>query len=113
MAPTDRLFEMPQPSNAPRHIQFTLSGWIAVAGTLAIFAAVAVAIAFLAIGLLVFLLPALLVAPILYYFRPKPWLIPMGDDAKPGTRGANVIEGDFRVLRTDKPEDKNEPTRSD
>ena len=105
---------MSQPPNSPRHIRFTLSGWIAVAGALAIFAAVAVVIAFLAVGLLVFLLPALLVAPVLYYLRPKTWLTPIGDNAKPGTSSADVIEGDFRVLSTDKADNKkNERTGSD
>ncbi len=79
---------------------------MAVAGALAIFAAVAVAITFLAVGLLVFLLPALLVTPVLYYFRPKPWLTSMGDEAK---SGANIIEGDFRVLSTNEAEDKTNP----
>jgi len=36
----------------------------------------------------------------------------MGDNAKPGTRGA-IIEGDFRVLSTDKADDKNEAAISD
>ncbi len=97
---------MSQPSNAARHIQFTLSGWIALASALAIFAAIAVAITFLAVSLMIFLLPALLLAPVLYYFRSKPLLTPLGDDAKPETRSANVIEGDFRVLSTDKADDK-------
>ena len=103
---------MPKPSKIPQHIQFTLSGWIAVAGALAIFAAVAIAITFFAVGLFVFLLPALLVTPILYYFRPKPWLAPMGDDAKRGnpTHGADIIEGDFKVVSTNKAEDKTNPT---
>jgi hypothetical protein len=99
---------MPQPPNASRHIQFTLSGWIAVAGALV----VAVALIFLAIGLLVFWLPALLIAPVLYYFRPKSQMTPVRDDAKPGTRGA-IIEGDFEVLSIDKADDKNEATNSD
>jgi hypothetical protein len=103
---------MPQPPNTSRLIQFTLSGWIGVAGALAVFAAVAVALVFLAVGLLVFLLPALLVAPVLYYFWHKPGITPMGDNAKPGTRGA-IIEGDFRVLSTDKADDKNEAASSD
>jgi len=103
---------MPHPPNSPQHIQFTLSGWKAVVAALAIFAAIAAAITFLAIGLFVFVLPAMLVAPVLYYFRPKPWLTPMGDDAKPEnpTHGANIIEGEFSVLRTDEAEDKTNPT---
>jgi hypothetical protein len=95
----------------PRHIQFTLSGWTAIAGALAIFAAVTVAITFLAIGLFVFLLPVLLVAPVLYYFRPKPKPTPITDDVMPEglKNGPTIIEGEFQVVGPREADDRSPP----
>ena len=93
---------MPGMPNPQHRIQFTLSGWMAIVGALAILAAVAVAIAFLAVGLFVFLLPALLVTPIVYYLRPKPRLNPRRDNvmSENPTHGATIIEGEFKIVGT-------------
>ena len=103
---------MPQPTNCPIRIQLGLSGWMAIAAALAIFAAITVAITFLAIGIFVFALPVLLVAPVLYYFRPKPKLHSvranvMGENP---TSETAIIEGEFRVVDTSQAEGKIEPT---
>ena len=100
--PPAKWFKMPGMPNPQHRIQFTLSGWVAIVGALAILAAVAVAIAFLAVGLFVFLLPALLVTPIVYYLRPKPRLNPRRDNvmSENPTHGATIIEGEFKIVGT-------------
>jgi hypothetical protein len=88
----------------PIRIQFGFRGWAAIAAALVILITVATAIAFLAVGLFVFLLPALLIAPILYWLMPKPKPNPIShtmnnDIPRPGN-DADVIEGEFTVVST-------------
>ena len=91
------------PQRAPLRIQIGLRGWAAIAAGLAILAAGI----FLAIGLIVFLLPLLLLAPILYWLLPKPKIYRVGN---PGTKkaaeGAAVIDGEFRVIDASTMEEK-------
>jgi hypothetical protein len=82
---------MPRPS--PLRIQFGLRGWAAIAAALVLLAAVI----FLAIGLFVFLLPVLLLAPILYWLLPKPKIYRISNPAS-AAEGATVIDGEFRVM---------------
>jgi hypothetical protein len=84
---------------------------MAITAALAIFAAITVAITFLAIGLFVFALPVLLIAPVLYYFRPRPKLHPVRADVmeeNPTSKTA-IIEGEFRVVDVSEVEGKTEP----
>ena len=92
---------MPRPPKPPIRIQFGLSGWMAIISALAIFAVLVAAIAFLAVGLFVFLLPVLLIAPVLYYFMPnsRPKIVPLSGVATQWeTKGQTVIDGEFRVV---------------
>ena len=89
---------MPQPINSPIRIQFGVRGWAAIAIALAILAAFAV----LAVSFLVFLLPVLLITPILYWLMPKPKLHPVshamnGKISRPST-DTDIIEGEFTVV---------------
>lgn len=93
-----------RPPNSPIRVQFGLSGWVAIISALAIFALLVAAIAFLAVGLFVFFLPVLLIAPILYYFLPnlRPKVAPLnGVAAQWETKGQTVIDGEFRVVGAD------------
>ena len=88
---------MPLLPNSPIRIQFGLRGWAAIAVGMAIL----VAIALLAIGFLVFLLPVLLIAPILYWLmpKPKPILNSMNNNMpRQATNDAEIIEGEFTVV---------------
>lgn len=89
---------MPQLPNSPIRIQFGFRGWAAVAVAMAILATVA----FLAIGIFVFLLPVLIVAPILYWLMPKPQPKPishtMHSDIPRQANDAEIIEGEFTVV---------------
>ena len=83
------------PQHSPIRIQLGLRGWAAIVLGLAILAG----IVFLTIGLLVFLLPVLLLAPILYWLLPKPKIYRVGNPAtKKAADGATVIDGEFRVM---------------
>ena len=74
--------------------QFGVRGWAAVAAGLAILAV----IAFLAIGFLIFILPVVLLASLVFWFLPKPKIYRVPAQKPPATDGA-VIEGDFKVIR--------------
>lgn len=79
----------------PVRIQFGLRGWAAIILGLAIIGAVA----FLAIGLLIFLLPVMLLSTLLYWFLPKPKRHPVFPVAPP--RDSAVIDGNFQVIERD------------
>jgi hypothetical protein len=82
-------------TNSPSQYQFGLRGWAAVTVGLAILAAVA----FLAIGFVVLILPVMLLAPILFRFLPKSKFYKVSSPVeKPPATGATVIEGDFKVI---------------
>lgn len=92
---------MSRPPKSSIRIQFGLSGWVAIISALAIFSVLVAAIAFLAVGLFVILLPILLIAPVLYYFMPnlRPKVVPLnGGETQWETKGHTVIDGDFRVV---------------
>jgi len=92
---------MPRPPKSPIRIQFGLSGWVAILSALAIFFLLVATIAFLAVGLFVFFLPVLLIAPILYYFMPnlRPKVVTLnGASTQWETKGQTIIDGEFRVV---------------
>ena len=94
------------PQRAPLRIQIGLRGWAAIAAGLAILAAGI----FLAIGLFVFLLPVLLLAPILYWLLPKPKIYRVGNPAsEKAAQGATIIDGEFRVMDASVLKEKAEP----
>jgi fatty acid desaturase len=98
---------MPRLQNSPVRIQLGLRGWAAIATALAILIAVIVAITFLAIGLFVFVLPAMLLAPLVYYFMPKPKPVrPVSDTAERELNRPTTIDGTFRVTDMTPPENK-------
>ena len=68
-----------------RVIRFGLRGWAAILVGLLVLGAITI----LALGFFVLLLPVLLLAPILYYFLPRP---------KAGQGEPGVIDGEFRVV---------------
>jgi len=81
--------------NSPVRIQFGVRGWAAVAVGLAIL----VAATLLAIGFLFLVLPVVLLAPILFWFLPKPKIYKVGSPSEvPSAAEAIVIEGDFNVV---------------
>jgi hypothetical protein len=89
---------MPLSNNSPIRIQFGFRGWAAIAFALAILAAAAL----LAVSVFVLLLPALLIAPILYWLMPKPKPRPlpssMNFDVPRPSIDTEIIEGDFTVV---------------
>jgi len=101
---------MPQPSNSPIRIQIGLRGWAAITAVLAILFAAAVAIAFLAIGFVVFVLPAMLLAPLFYYFMPKPKPIfhPVSDTAEHDLARPTIIDGTFRAMDSNSFDEKSD-----
>jgi hypothetical protein len=88
---------MQQLPNSPVRIQFGLRGWAAIVAGLAILGV----IAFLAVGLLIFLLPVLLLSTVLYWFLPKPKRSSVFPAEKPPGAGTTIIDGNFRVIERD------------
>ncbi|MEI8036227.1 MAG: hypothetical protein WCH96_12220 [Betaproteobacteria bacterium] len=92
---------MPRLSKSPIRIQFGLSGWVGIISALAIFVLLVAAIAFVAVGLFVFFLPLLLIAPVIYYFLPhlRPKVDPRSSEATQWeSTGQTIIDGEFRVV---------------
>jgi hypothetical protein len=90
---------------SPIRSKLGLSGWVAVAAALSILVAI-IAIAFLALGVFVFFLPVLLVAPFMRYFRLKrPHANQQPIKGRPGD--VTVIDGAFRVIDTNASEARN------
>jgi hypothetical protein len=86
----------------PRHgIHFGLKGWAALFAGLAIFIAIA---SLLAIGFVIFVLPMIVLAPLIYYFIPKKTLYVMETSAPievtDNTKHGTIIDGQFRVIET-------------
>ncbi len=81
---------MPQQPNF-RVYQFGLRGWAAIALGLVILGALTI----LALGFFVLLLPVLLLAPVIYYFLPRP-KIRAATYERP--QDATIIDGEFRVV---------------
>ena len=103
---------MPRQPKSPVRTRFGLSGWVAIISALAIFAVLVAAIAFLAVGLFVFLLPVLLIAPVLYYFMPnlRPKAVTLnGASAQWETKGQTIIDGEFRVVDANEVEGSAKP----
>lgn len=98
---------MPQLPNSPIRNQFFLRGWSAIAAVLLVLGAIVL----LAVGLLVFFLPVLLVAPILYWLLPKPKTMPhaMNNDIPGRANDADIIEGDFTVVSATAIDQQSEP----
>jgi hypothetical protein len=89
---------MPRLQNSSVRIQIGLRGWAAITASLIILIAVPVAIAFFAIGLFVFVLPAILLAPLFYCFIPRSKPIhPESASAVEGRKWPTIINGKFRV----------------
>ena len=81
--------------NSPFQFRVGVRGWAAIAVGAAILAVVAL----LAIGFFILLLPLVLLAPILFWFLPKPRIYRFGArPEKPPATDAAVIEGDFKVI---------------
>jgi len=75
--------------------QFGVRGWAAVAVGLVML----VAVALLAIGFFVLILPVLVLAPILFWILPKPNLYRVVTPAeKPPATDATIIEGNYKVI---------------
>jgi len=91
---------MLNPNNSPIRIQFGVRGWAAIVAAVIVLGAVTV----LAVGFLVFLLPVLILAPVLYWFMPKPKRMPkpqpMNSEIPRPINDADIIEGDFTEVRT-------------
>ena len=96
---------MQQIPGSQYRLQFGVKGWAAIVLGIAILVATLIAVAFLAISLLVFALPVMLVAPVLFYFMPKRKVFFVGtpgatgmtnttNESTPGT----IIDGSFRVI---------------
>ena len=83
--------------NYPIRIQFGVRGWAAIATAVIVLGAVTV----LAVGFIVFLLPVLILAPVLYWFMPKPKPKlgpiphPMNNNIPRAANNADIIEGEF------------------
>jgi hypothetical protein len=110
MVPTeayDRFLKRPHLQESPRHIRVGLRGWVAIATGLALL----VALAFLAIGLFIFFLPVLILAPVLYWLMPKPKIYRVSNPAsKNSARGTTIIDGEFRVIDANTSGDDSRPT---
>jgi hypothetical protein len=91
---------MSRPPISPLRLRLGFSGWAAIAASLALLAAIIAALAFLAIGLFVVFLPVMLLAPVLYYFmpRPKPTHPRRNGQKTAATKDATIIDGEFRVI---------------
>lgn len=90
---------MPQKNNPRIHIfRFGLKGWAALGAALLALGAVII----LVLGLFVFFLPILLLAPVLYYFAPRRTIYSVRDAPKDVT----IIDGQFRVVDTNRLEDE-------
>jgi hypothetical protein len=95
--------------NSPVRIQIGLRGWAAIAASLVILIAVPVVIAFFAIGLFVFVLPAMLLAPLIYYFVPKSKPVhPVSASAEDKLKRPTTIDGTFRVTDMTAPGEKSD-----
>jgi hypothetical protein len=103
----DRFLERPLLQDSPRHIRFDLRGWAAIATGLALL----VAVTFLAIGLFIFFLPVLILAPVLYWLMPKPKIYRVSNPtSEKTTKGTTIIDGEFRVIDAGVSGDDSRPT---
>jgi hypothetical protein len=103
---------MPQPPVSPIRFRLGLSGWTALASGLILLVAILAAVIFLALGFFIFLLPAMILAPVLYYFMPglKPAPRPGRGAGKTGaTEEPTIIDGEFRVINDPTLEDRPRP----
>lgn len=93
--------------NSQIHFQLGLRGWAAIAAAIIILIAVPVAIAFFAIGLFVFVLPVMLLAPLFYYFMPKQksTFDSVSDLPNEVPNSATIIDGTFRVTDSSSPKE--------
>jgi hypothetical protein len=100
---------MPQPHNSPVRVQFGLRGWAAIVTAVIVLGAVTV----LAFGFLVFMLPVLILAPVIYWLVPKPKVYRVNNPAeKEVAGGTTIIDGDFRVISGGASEGKSEPSNN-
>ena len=94
---------MPQQPDPRIHIRaIKLSGWRAFAAAVTGVGILVAVVAFLAVGFLFIAVPALAIASIAYYFRPKRMIRPaqnMGNIGKADTpRNGTIIDGTFKVV---------------
>lgn len=91
---------MPNLPQSPAQFQLRLSGWKAIAVILAILTFSIAAIAVLAIGFFVIILPLIILAPVVYYFVPKlrPRRFTQTDAASQPMDSDMIIDGDFQVI---------------
>jgi hypothetical protein len=94
----------PQNNSRVHILRFGLRGWAAIG----VATAILIAVAALAIGLFVFLLPVLLLAPALYYFLPRPKIHAVRNEA---SKGSTIIDGVFRVVGTSDTEEHSKAIR--
>ena len=87
---------MQQLRGSGTRIQFGLKGWAAVG----VGFAVILTIALLAIGLFIFMLPALILAPVLFYFAHRFKAVPKSTQRSTEYRPSQgaIIDGEFRVI---------------
>jgi hypothetical protein len=80
-------------------IQFGLKGWAAIG----VGFAVVLATALLAIGLFIFMLPVLILAPAVFYFTHRSKTFPRAAQRSTDHRSSQgaIIDGEFRVIDSD------------
>ena len=87
---------MQQLHGSGTRIQLGLKGWAAIG----VGFTVVLAMVLLAIGFFIFILPGLILAPVLFYFAHRPNTIPRSDNPSPLQQESQgrVIDGEFRVI---------------
>lgn len=86
---------MTQPPHSPIRIRLSTGSWISIIAGLFVVGLILVAIAVLALGIFLFVLPFVAVMTVLYYLFPS-----MFGRRRPQRQRASVtiIDGDFRVV---------------
>src|ERR1017187_7972908 len=94
---------MRHPPDPRIHIRaIGLSGWRAIAAIVIGLTVLVAAFAFLALGFLFIVVPALVIASVAYHFLPKPKNRPLGNCEKMGqTENATIIDGTYEVSQDD------------
>lgn len=89
---------MPRIPNAPGQFQLQLSGWKAIAFGLMFLAIVIAVLVLLTIGFFVIALPIMLLAPVFFYFMPRPKRFTQADPTETPANGGEIIDVDYQVL---------------
>jgi 4-hydroxybenzoate polyprenyltransferase len=96
-------------NNQRIQLKFGIKGWMAIGVGVAILGAITTAVVLLAVGLFVFTLPMLILAPLIYWLVPKrkPENKPIQHPLRMATsNNTEIIEGEFRVI--DRDDDNNQ-----